>query len=318
MMVAKQKNAIYLSLGAPHLEYPEAVQALRLRGVHARMVHLNEIDEVDLRGVDLINVRMCRWYHKHSGFLNQIERLHQRVQDLPDGAIPFANNIVLIRDALDKGLYLRKLGDSGIDLIPTRWVECAAPLRIQELMAETGWDDIVIKPTVSSGSWRTIRLSRGGRRSAKSHYVLGADTERYTAILSRLLKTHSICVQRFEPSVLEFGELSFVFLGGHFSHAVRKTVGDQGGWWAHERLGGRNQPWSAGREELSWAQHVHDTLVRRYGWLWFDRIDVLHDRDGRLQLLECELAIPRLLLPEGQAFDRYAQVIADGIQCTAT
>jgi hypothetical protein len=55
-------------------------------------------------------------------------------------------------------------------------------------------------------------------------------------------------------------------------------------------------------------------LVERYGWLWFGRVDGIRDDQGHLRLLECELAIPRLLLPEGRAFDRYAQAISEGIR----
>ncbi len=180
-------------------------------------------------------------------------------------------------------------------------------------MEDTGWHDLVIKPTVSSGSWNTIRVSRQGPGTCDSHFILGDDTATYDANLASLLKTHDLCVQRFLPSILEWGELSFVFLGGAFSHAVRKTVGDEGGWWAHERLGGRNYPWQASPEEIAWADNIHRALERRYGHLWFGRIDGIHDADGQLRLLECELAIPRLLLAEGNAFDRYAETMVSGI-----
>lgn len=56
-----------------------------------------------------------------------------------------------------------------------------------------------------------------------------------------MLRTHDVCVQRFMPDILARGELSFIFMGGTFSHAVRKTVGTQGGGFAHELLGGVNQ-----------------------------------------------------------------------------
>jgi len=111
--------------------------------------------------------------------------------------------------------------------------------------------------------------------------------------------------------ILREGELSFVFLGGRFSHAVRKTVGDNGGWWAHERLGGRNYLYRPQPEEVAWAGSVHDALQSRYGSLRFGRIDGLRGENGQLLLLECELAIPRLLLPEGNAFDRYADMIVE-------
>lgn len=315
MTKSTRPKVIYLSLGAPHLEYPEVAQALHAKGIEAQMVHLNAVDTVDWTGVDLVNIRMCRWYHKTPTFLAQIERLHARLRQMPGGPVPMANNIGLIRDAVDKALYLRKLSEDGVEVIPTRWIDRGSQLRIAELMEQTGWDDVVVKPTISSGSWNTIRISRHSPRTSESHFLLqtGAAQAQYDKQAAQLLATHDLCVQRFLPSVLAFGEISFVFLGGQLSHTVRKTVGDNG-WWAHERLGGRNHLWNPQPQEVAWAQHIYEALVRRYGKLWFGRIDGLYDEDGQLRLLECELAIPRLLLPEGRAFNRYAQVIADGLE----
>ncbi|UWI58047.1 hypothetical protein [Xanthomonas oryzae] len=180
-------------------------------------------------------------------------------------------------------------------------------------MEANDWDDGVIKPTISSGSWNTIRISREGIPTSDSHFIFGRDAAAYDALLAELSQTHDLLVQRFLPSVLDWGELSMIFLGGHFSHAVRKTVGDSGGWWAHERLGGRNYAWRPEAEQFAWANRIYAALEARYGWLWFARIDGIHDDEGRLHLLECELAIPRLLLPEGDAVQRYANAIAAGI-----
>jgi hypothetical protein len=306
-------TAIYLSLGAPHLEYPRVEQTLRAHGIDTRLVHLNDIDNVDLDQVDVVNLRMCRWYHKQPLFQQAVERVHARLAAAPGGPIPLANNIDLVRDALDKGRYLHHLADDGVELIPTHWIDKGTPLRLAALMEATGWDELVLKPTVSSGSWNTIRISRQGSSSSDSHFILGKDAGTCEAMLTRLLQTHALCAQQFLPSVLDWGELSMVYLGGRFSHAVRKTVGDAGGWWAHERLGGQNYPWQAAPDQIAWADAIYRALERRYGWLWFARIDGIHDTQGRLRLLECELAIPRLLLPEGDAFDRYAEAIADGI-----
>lgn len=308
------RTVIYLSLGAPHLEYPGVAKALSAKGVEARMVHLDDVDSVDWTDVALVNVRMCRWYHKIPDFLPRIERLHERLQQTPSRPVPMANNIDMIRDAVDKARYLRRLSEDGVDLIPTQWIDRGSGVKTAELMERTGWNDIVIKPTISSGSWNTIRVSRQGPSTSDTHFLLQAGTaeKEYDAHIERLLVTHDLCVQPFLPSVLAFGELSFVFLGGKLSHVVRKTTGSTG-WWAHERLGGLNHVHEPQSDEVEWAQNIYRALLRRYGDLWFGRIDGLRDDQGRLRLLECELAIPRLLLPEGNAFDRYAEVIAGGI-----
>ncbi|WP_279356806.1 ATP-grasp domain-containing protein [Methylobacterium indicum] len=306
-------KAVYLSLGAPHLEYPAVEDALRAEGVEARMVHLAAFDRLDLDEIDLVNLRMCRWYHKEPDFRERVERVHERLLAAPHGPIPLANPLPLVLDALDKGRYLRKLSEDGIELVPTRWIAKGSPFDVVRTMDEAGWDDVVVKPTVSSGSWNTIRVSRSGPALDAHHFVLDEGVFAKQTEMAALALTHALIVQPFLPSVLDFGELSFVFLGGELSHVVRKTVGNRGGWWAHERLGGQNHRWNPNPAEERWATGVNDALERRYGRLWFARIDGLQGADGRLQLLECELAIPRLLLPEGKAFGRYATVMAEGI-----
>ncbi len=307
-------RAVYLSLGTPHLEYPEVEKALKAYGVDAQMVHLDEIDRHDLDTFDLVNLRMCRGYHKFPDFMQRIEKLHHDLERLPGGRTRLVNNIALVRDAADKGRYLRRLEEDGVELIPTRWLSRGSATTVDAIMRETGWDDLVIKPTVSSGSWQTVRVSREECSTSDSHFILPRDAEAVACRLEALLLTRDVCVQQFFPSVIGFGELSFVFLGGEFSHAVRKTVGSDGGWWAHERLGGVNYTWLPDARELEWATDIHRLLVERYGWLWFGRVDGIRDRQGQLRLLECELAIPRLLLPEGGAFDRYAQAVSEGIR----
>jgi hypothetical protein len=309
-------RVVYLSMGTPHLEYEGVAAALAERGVEAQLVHLDDVDAVDWSGVQLVNVRMCRGYHADPRFLKRVTHLHDLLQIAPFGPIPMANNLSLIRDAVDKARYLRRLAEEdGIDLIPTRWLPHGSDLRVADLMDEAGWDDVVIKPTVSAGSWRTIRVSRTGISTSDSHYVMNrtVGTLPYEEQMRKLLATRDLLVQRFLPAVLDEGELSLVFLGGQFSHAVRKTVGQDGGWWAHERLGGINHAVELTDEEYVWGRRIYQALEQRYGHLWFGRIDGIRDAEGNLRLLECELAIPRLLLPEGHAFSRYADVIAEGI-----
>jgi hypothetical protein len=308
----RRMHAVYLSMGTPHREFTGVAEALAERGVEARLVHVNDLHDVDWSDVGLVNVRMCRGYHTDPGFLARMEQLHALLQLLPQGPVPLANPLPLLRDAVDKGRYLRVLSDKeGIGLIPTRWLPRGTDLRVADLMDETGWDDLVIKPTVSAGSRRTIRVSRTGPSTSDSHFVLesGNDTPLYEAEVRELLTTHDLFAQRFLPSVLDQGELSLVFLGGRYSHAVRKTVGHAGGWWAHERHGGINHRVNPTDEEQTWGHKVYQAIERSYGSLLFGRVDGIRDENGNLQLLECELAIPRLLLPEGQAFGRYADVI---------
>jgi glutathione synthase/RimK-type ligase-like ATP-grasp enzyme len=305
-------------MGSPHPEFSGVAEALAERGVQADLVHLNEVEDADWSDVGLVNVRMCRGFHTDPRFVDRLERLHDMLQELPRGPVPLVNRLALLHDAADKSRYLRALAEhEGVELIPTRWLPRGTDLRVAELMDEAGWDDLVVKPTVSAGSWGTIRVSRSGRPTNASHFVLEparSGTPPYEAELRRLLASRDLLAQRFLPAVLEEGELSLVFLGGRFSHAVRKTVASNGGWWAHERHGGVNYRVWPSPEEHVWGETIYRALERRYGPMLFGRIDGIRDETGSIRLLECELAIPRLLLPEGEAFGRYAEVIVGAMR----
>lgn len=128
---------------------------------------------------------------------------------------------------------------------------CSSRFGLAQIMEVRGWDDVVVKPTTSSGSWNTVRVSRRGPPLDEHHFVLQGDAFGCQDELARLAQAHDLMVQPFLPDVMDFGELSFVFLGGRLSHTVRKTVGSGGGWWAHERLGGRNFRWEPSPQDAA-------------------------------------------------------------------
>jgi hypothetical protein len=103
-----------------------------------------------------------------------------------------------------------------------------------------------------------------------------------------------------------------VFLGGAFSHAIRKTVAP-GGWLAHEFYGGRNAACAVDAAAVAWAEQVYAAIVQRFGELHYGRVDAIPEGRQWL-LLECELVVPRLFLREGRAVEQYASVLAAAIE----
>ncbi|RDI19321.1 hypothetical protein [Lentzea flaviverrucosa] len=316
--MTERRRVVYLNLGAPHLEYAGVEVALQQRDVDAVLVHLDAVDDVDWDAVNLVSMRMCRGYPARPDFIDRVNRLHDRLVSRANGPVQMVNSIELAREAIDKGVYLPRLEKTGIDLVPTRWIPRGSDVRMTDIMQDTGWSDIVIKPTVSAGSWRTFRVSRSGVSTSESHIVIGDEPRSPEHHLRQLTATHDVSVQLFLPAILDEGELSFVFLGGALSHVVRKTVGDGGGWWAHERLGGVNHRVEPSAVDIAWASEVYQAIERLYGPVTFGRVDGIRGPDGKLRLLECELAIPRLLLPEGEAFQRYAEVIVSVLDRSAS
>lgn len=112
-----------------------------------------------------------------------------------------------------------------------------------------------------------------------------------------------LLVQPFVPEIVADGELSFIFLGRRFSHAVRKRAGS-GDFRVQTEFGGSAEPFSPPQDLIEQAARIAGTLGEQ--WL-YARIDCVV-RDGRLLLMELEATEPSLFLDEDSA-ERFADAI---------
>jgi hypothetical protein len=295
----------FIFLGQPHTEYSGIARHLAEHGMESRLISLNRSDDIPWDEYSLINVRECRGYHCDSDFLPKIEDLAKKL-----GAVPIENSLPIIRAALDKSNYLRDLEEDSVDLIPTLWVRQGESMTMEEVLRTTGWHDCVMKPAISSKSWNTYRISRNRKgidiRAAENDPSFLPAVE-IQALLEELLRSHTVCFQKFMPEIFTRGELSFIFIDDEFSHAVRKTVA-RNSWIAHECFGGVNAYYEAPVSEIRWAKAIYSRLLQNYGSFLYARIDGIPD-GKQLRLLECELVVPRLFLTEGNAFENYACAI---------
>lgn len=122
---------------------------------------------------------------------------------------------LLINDAaamewnLDKR-YMRLLERQGIAIVPTVWV--LSPDEV-ELPEDDEWSRIVVKPCISAGSWRTEVIDRRG------------DTRWREQLASALaqLSGEAGMIQPYQVSVEDYGERSLIYIGGEYSHSIRKS-----------------------------------------------------------------------------------------------
>ncbi len=315
---ARLKRIALLHLGRIHDETPALRAHLARRGIASELVPLPPLaggnpaaaggaHSPDWGRFDLVSVRDCRGSHRHGDFLPRIRALAQQLEAL---GVPLANPLPVIEAGHNKSDYLPRLEQEGVALIPSRWLPRGWGGSLAQLLDACGWEEAVLKPAVGSLGWHTYRVGRDG-----THLAITAADGSLTAAagavdgwLAALTRDQEVCLQQYLPAVCRDGEFSAVMLGGRFSHAVAKTVA-AGGWIAHERFGGANTPREASEAERQWAAAIEERLRRRFGVLPYARIDGLRDGAGELLLLECELVIPRLFLGEGEAFDRYADVL---------
>ncbi len=201
-----------------------------------------------------------------------------------DDATTLLNGLPVVRWNMHKG-YLNDLTDAGVPTTPTEVVPGGDARTLGDVLAARGWADVVVKPAVSAGSFRTLR---GDAASAAAHF---AD----------LVADGDVLVQPYLTSVEGHGERALVWLDGELTHAVRKTVRWQG---EDERVSAAAMPISDAEADVAAAAVA---VAQARGDLLYARIDVAPDASGQPVVMELELIEPSLFFPQGgpAALDRF-------------
>ena len=254
-------------------DLPIASTALREAGLDVDVVRWDD-PAVDWAAYDLVVVRSCWDYawrlEEFLGWAETVPRLLNRAE--------------VLRWNTDK-VYLRDLERAGLPVVPTAW----NPAGAADLPDAQEW---VVKPSVSAGSRDTARWDSP---AAVLEHVVELTGGGRTAM-----------VQPYLASVDELGETAMLFIGGSFSHAVRKgplLAAGEGVRQDRDSRGDlrRVDPTAA---QCEVAQAVFDAvpgLVGVDGAPLYARIDLVHDADGRPVVLELELTEPSLFLPQAPA-----------------
>jgi hypothetical protein len=188
-----------------------------------------------------------------------------------------------------KKTYLAGLETRGIDIVPTEFVLRGESRDVAALFAARGWDEVVIKPVVSAGSYRTERFSRGSVTAAQ-------------VFLDRLVEERDAMVQRWMPSVETYGERSLVWIDGEITHAIRKTPRFSCGV---EQVSGEV---SIADDERAFAERAVTPFASE---LLYGRVDIVRDTEGVLRIMELELIEPSLFFRQSpRALARFVAAIS--------
>lgn len=262
-------------------EYPDLVEddlpivtALAAAGVAAEPAVWD--DEVDWDRFDAVLLRSVWDYFLHPA------AFRAWLDDLDRSGIPSLNPTSLVRWNMDKR-YLRDLSARGVGTVETLWIEPGNGTTAASAAAkilETGWPEVVVKPAVSAGAWRTMRL----RREEIATHLAG---------LEEILESGGILAQPFLPEILSDGEWSLLFFGGQFSHAVvkRPKAGDFRVQWTQ---GGSH---AAATPSPRLVSEARAALLAAPDAGLYARVDGVV-REGRLLLMELEQIEPYLFLSE--------------------
>jgi hypothetical protein len=174
--------------------------------------------------------------------------------------------------------YLAELAAGGVSLPWTRWTGALSRAQLDQAFDESGADELIVKPSVSGGSWKTWRLRRDDP---------GIDAALKAAAGITML------VQPYLPQIASEGETSLLFFGGRLSHVVNKRP-VPGDFRVQEEYGGLYTVLSeppAGALALA-----EQALAAVDAPLLYARIDMVPDADGRWLLMEAELIEPDFYL----------------------
>ena len=176
--------------------------------------------------------------------------------------------------------YLLDLEARGIPIVPTVLATDPTQADVGNALRQFGGDRVVLKPAVS-GDGYGVRLVGGGEG-------LGAPDGGGKPEGDWL-------IQPYLPSLAEQGEVSLMFFGGVFSHAIRREPG-AGDYRVQERLGGRVVQCDPQDEFRVLARACVDAVPEAS----YARVDLV-SHDGAPVLMELELVGPSFFVREAGA-----------------
>ena len=114
------------------------------------------------------------------------------------------------RDNIDK-IYLQRLERAGIAIPATRWIDRPGAATLAAILGEEGWAQAVLKPRIAATACGT--------------FLIAADRLPTEDDLGPARASGAL-VQEFIPEITSGGEVSMVYAGGAFSHAVVRRARD--------------------------------------------------------------------------------------------
>jgi glutathione synthase/RimK-type ligase-like ATP-grasp enzyme len=178
--------------------------------------------------------------------------------------------------------YLRDLGERGVPVVDTVWVDRGEP-------ATVPFEEAIVKPAVSGGSVGLRRASGG----------------------EEVVAEEDLMIQPLMRSIETEGELSLLFAGGLLSHVVRK-VPAEGDIRSQPEFGSRvaAEPPTGEMLEVSamTLEAIGDDLP-------YARVDLVRAADGTLRLIELEVIEPQLYLRwDEESPVRFASALAAAVR----
>ncbi len=288
-MARRRAVALVTYDGRPDLSRSDQmlIEPLRERGISAIAAVWND-PSVEWRRFDAVILRSCWDYHRHA------DQFRDWIRRMDESGIRLLNSAKAIEWNMTK-TYIASLANSGVRTIPTLWASHS--LNLEAALAKTGWDPVVLKPSIGASA-EGIRL------------VAASDAASAQRVLNELSTRGTVMIQPVVPEIAD-GELSLVFFQERFAYAVRKRP-PLGSIFVNSGHGGKHELAGVSSQLIEEASQILETARRFAGPepFLYARVDGV-EVDSHLVLMELELIEPGLFLDmaPSRAVERFADSI---------
>ena len=242
---------------------PFADKSSRLAAAGLAVEGRSWVEDEDLESFDLVLPLLCWGYHR------DVPGWRAATAGWEARGLPVQNLPSVLRWNSDKA-YLGHLAGAGAPVVATRFVHRVTEEALAEAAREFGTERLIAKPTISASAWQTIVWSPGDP----------IDEGPAGAAL----------IQPFLPAIVDEGEISLIYVGGRFTHAIRKRP-KAGDFRVQPEWGGVITPHAPAPDEFAAAERILAAVEEP---LLYARIDLARDLSGAPALMELELVEPDL------------------------
>jgi len=194
----------------------------------------------------------------------------------------FINRKALIDWNIDKH-YMADLNSRGVHIPKTLFVEAGEQINLleafQKAKALLGFDggEFVLKPCIAGGARHTYKFHED-------------DWSQYNPIFQQLIADEAMMLQELQHNIISQGELSLMFMGGEYTHAILKKA-KPGDFRVQSDYGGSIALHEASTAEIDFSQKVIDACPEMP---LYARVDIFRDNGNAIALAELEIFEPEL------------------------
>lgn len=260
-----QPKIFILTPDAGHFEATWRCEFESLRSSFAEAgLHVQPLGPAEPPPQDSLILPLLAW-----GYHRDAKAWHDRLDRWETARLKVLNPIDALRWNTSK-TYLIELQAAGLPVVPTVALPRVRADDLARARESFRTEMLITKPQIGACAHGLRLLERGATGDIAEPTI----------------------IQPFLASVASYGELSLIFFGGRFSHAVRKRPAN-GDFRVQAEHGGTVTPAVPNFEALSVARAV---LAKAPAGLLYARVDLVQDDEGRFRLMEFELIEPQLFL----------------------